>query len=187
MVAYHVFGLFWINAFILGVNSFVIGASACLWYFEVSTDTKGRGTVNRAYSMAFSYHLGSVAFGSFIIAVCQMIRLVFEYYRKKMGTLAKDIPWVKVMLALTGWILWLMEHCVKYISKLAYIQVVLTNESFFPSAWNAFTLMIKHCIRFGMGAAIGKIFMVFGCLVISGCPGASAYFFISNYPSLGVA
>ena len=107
--------------------------------------------------------------------------------RKKMGTLAKDIPWVKVMLALTGWILWLMEHCVKYISKLAYIQVVLTNESFFPSAWNAFTLMIKHCIRFGMGAAIGKIFMVFGCLVISGCTGASAYFFISNYPSLGVA
>lgn len=69
-VAYHIFGLFWINAFILGVNQFVISASACLWYFEVSTDTKGKGTVNRAYWIAFRYHLGSVAFGSFLIAVC---------------------------------------------------------------------------------------------------------------------
>ena len=120
-VAYHIFGLFWINAFILGVNQFVIGASACLWYFEVSTDTKGKGTVNRAYWIAFRYHLGSVAFGSFLIAVCQMIRLLFEYYRKKMGTMAKDIPWVKVALALTGWLLWLMEKCVKYIAKGAYI------------------------------------------------------------------
>lgn len=97
------------------------GASACLWYFEVNTDTKGRGTVNRAYWIAFRYHLGSVAFGSFLIAICQMIRLLFEYYRKKMGTMAKDIPWVKVALILTGWLLWLMEKCVKYISKIAYI------------------------------------------------------------------
>jgi hypothetical protein len=42
---YDVFGLFWINAFIIGVCQFVIGCSACLWYFECTTDTKGSGTV----------------------------------------------------------------------------------------------------------------------------------------------
>jgi len=164
----------------------VIGASACLWYFEVNTDTKGRGTVNRAYWIAFRYHLGSVAFGSFLIAVCQMIRLLFEYYRKKMGTMAKDIPWVKVALILTGWLLWLMEHCVKYIAKLAYIQVALTNEHFCKSAWNGFTLMIKHAIRFGMGASIGKIFLVFGMLLIGVLNATIAYYVISNYPALQV-
>jgi hypothetical protein len=81
VVAYHIFALFWVNAFIMGVNQFIIGASACLWYFECNTDTKGRGTVCRAYSYAMRYHLGSVAFGSFLIAVCQMMRLLFEYYR----------------------------------------------------------------------------------------------------------
>jgi hypothetical protein len=46
--------------------------------------------------------------------------------------------------------------------------------------------MIKHAIRFGMGAAIGKIFMVFGCLLISSMTGTAAYYFISNYPALQV-
>ena len=31
---FDVFGLFWINAFIIGVAQFIIGCSACLWYFE---------------------------------------------------------------------------------------------------------------------------------------------------------
>lgn len=69
-IAYHIFALFWINAFILGMNQFIIGASACLWYYECNTDTKGRGTVCRAYTYALRYHLGSVAFGSFLIALC---------------------------------------------------------------------------------------------------------------------
>jgi len=46
--------------------------------------------------------------------------------------------------------------------------------------------MIKHAIRFGMGAAIGKIFMVFGMLLIATANGTAAYYFISNYDALGV-
>jgi hypothetical protein len=38
-----------------------------------------------------------------------------------MGMLSKEIKWVKVMLAITGWMLWLLENCIKYISKNAYI------------------------------------------------------------------
>lgn len=65
--------------------------------------------------------------------------------------------------------------------------MALTNDGFIKAAWNGFALMIKHAIRFGMGAAIGKIFMVFGCLLISSLTGTSAYYFISNYPALEVA
>lgn len=100
--------------------------------------------------------------------------------------MAKDITWVKIMLILTGWLLWLMEKCVKYITHGAYIQVALTNEGFCKSAWNSFALMIKHAIRFGMGNAIGGIFKVFGCLFISSLTGTAAYYFISNYPALDV-
>lgn len=67
------------------------------------------------------YHWASVAFGALIIAICQMIRIIFEYYRRKMGMMSREIKWVKVMLALTGWLLWLLENCIKYITKNAYI------------------------------------------------------------------
>lgn len=81
MVLYQVFGLLWVAAFINGLCQFIIAASACLWYFTVNTDTKGRGTVGTALYWGFRFHMGSIAFGSFIIAVVQMIRIIFEWYR----------------------------------------------------------------------------------------------------------
>ena len=50
-----------------------------------------------------------------------MMRLMFEYYRQKMGVLSKEITIVKILLIVTGYLLWLMENCVKDISKNAYI------------------------------------------------------------------
>ena len=103
-----------------------------------------------------------------------------------MGVLSREIKWVKVMLALTGWLLWLLENCIKYISKNAYIQIALTNNSFFKSAWNAFALIIKHAHRFGFTATIGGVFLGFGMLSIAGVISgsvsilsfkSSAYFF----------
>lgn len=177
---YHVFGLLWINAFIIGCAQFIVGASASIWYFEVNTDTKGQNTLVKASKWLFRYHLGSIAFGSFVIAVCQMIRLIFEYYRRKMGSMSKEIKWVKVMLCLTGWILWLLEHVVKYMTKNAYIQIALTNKSFFPSAWNAFALMIKNAHRFGFGNAIGTVYILFGCMLVSSITTSLAYLFLTT-------
>merc|ERR1712226_1034602 len=177
---YDVFGLFWINAFIIGVCQFIIGASACIWYFEVSGDTKGEGTVGVGFKWALRYHLGSVAFGSFIIAVCQMMRFLFEYYRKKIGA-AEKTKLVKVLLCITGYLLWLMEKCVKFISKNAYIQVALQNTHFFKSAWNAFALVIKNAHRFGAAASIGNIFMVSGMLMIMCVNGLLGYLFLTQF------
>jgi choline transporter-like protein 2/4/5 len=97
-----------------------------------------------------------------------------------MGSMSKDIKWVKVMLCLTGWILWLLEHFVKYMTKNAYIQIALTNKSFFPSAWNAFALIIKHAHRFGFGSAIGTVYIFFGCMLVGSVTTSCAYLFLTN-------
>jgi hypothetical protein len=79
---YFVFGFFWINAFIIGSTQYVIGASTCIWYFTVDTDSKGRNTVRKGIWWLCRYNAFSIALGSMIIAICQMIRFLFEYYRK---------------------------------------------------------------------------------------------------------
>ena len=115
---------------------------------------------------SYRYHLGSVAFGSFLIAVCQMIRFLFEYYRKKLG-IAEKTPFVKALLCITSYLLYIMEKCVKFITKNAYIQVALTNKMFCKSAWNGFILIVKNLNRFGAAKTIGSIYMVFGGICIS--------------------
>lgn len=97
-----------------------------------------------------------------------------------MGVMSREIKWVKVMLALTGYLLWLLENCIKYISKNAYIQIALTNNSFFKSAWNAFALIIKHAHRFGFTATIGGVFLGFGMLSVGGIISGSVYVFLTN-------
>merc|ERR1719362_1898106 len=58
--------------------------------------------------------MGSVAFGSFLIAVCQMLRFLFEYYRKKIKALPQN-PVVKCLLCYTAYLLYMMEKCIKFI------------------------------------------------------------------------
>ena len=123
------------------------------------TETRGRGTVGRAFYWAHRYHLGSVAFGSFLIAICQMMRFLFEYYRKKMGR-AKQNTCTKILACMTGYLLWLMEKCVKFITKNAYIQVALMNKGFCMSAWCGFALIIKNAYRFGASKTIGSVYIL---------------------------
>jgi hypothetical protein len=109
-----------------------------------------------------------------------MMRFLFEFYRKKIGV-AEKTKLVKALLCLTGYLLWLMDKCVKYISKNAYIQVALTNNHFFKSAWHGFALMIKNVHRFGSANSIGSIYMVFGGLMIMAANGMLGYIFLTTF------
>ena len=114
-----------------------------------------------------------------------MLRFLFEYYRKKIGV-AEKTKLVKALICLTGYLLYLMDRCVKYISKNAYIQVALTNNSFFTSAWHGFALMVKHVHRFGAATTIGSIFMFFGALCIMAVNSLLGYVFLTNFDTIKV-
>lgn len=66
---YSLFGYLWLNAFIIGVTQFIISASVALWYFSCTSDSNGSGSLMRGLYWVFRYHLGSIAFGAFLIAL----------------------------------------------------------------------------------------------------------------------
>ncbi len=171
---YQLFLLFWLNAWIMGLCQFIIGASACIWYFEVNSDTKGAGTVGRGMWWALRYHMGSVAFGAALIAICQLIRVMFEYYRRKIQMMNQNAC-VKFMLCITSYLLWVLEKCIKFITKNAYIQVALSNTNFCKSAWNAFALILKNVAKFGWLHTIGFVLNWFGVCSITATNCFAAY------------
>ena len=176
---YQGFMLFWSNAFIMGMCQFIIAASACIWYYTVNSDTGGKGTVGTGIYWALRFHMGSVAFGSAIIAICQLIRFLFEYYRKKIQAANKNAC-VKFMLCYTSYLLWALEKCVKFITKNAYIQVALMNKNFCMSAWNAFSLILRNVARFGWLNTIGFVLNWFGVCAVAGLNGFGAYIAITK-------
>jgi len=79
------FGLFWLIAFCIAMMYFVIAATVCQWYmsYNAEGDAKRHADVWKSLGWGMLYHVGSMAFGSFLVAVIQMIKVIFEYFAKK--------------------------------------------------------------------------------------------------------
>ena len=76
--------------------------------------------------------------------------------------------------------LYILEKCIKFITKNAYIQCAVSGENFCKSAWNAFTLILKNAARFGWGKSIAGMMTFFGILAIGSLTAFSAYIFVGE-------
>jgi len=186
----YLFGLLWVIAFIICVQQFMIAACTCMWYYtgqgEEMSDSPYGVSVYKAFSWAMWYHIGSIAMGSFLIAVITMIRIVFEYiiYQyEKVGN--KENPIYKAFKCVARCILWCLDKCVKFITKNAYIQICLHNSAFCTAAWDSFCLVIRHVGRFSSATMIGTIMMVLGKGTIMSFSSALTFILIKyQYPEV---
>jgi hypothetical protein len=165
------FGFFWIIAFITAILQFTIAASAALWFFSANSDSPSFSVTKGVY-WAFRYHLGSLAFGSFLIAVVTMLKVIFEYYAKKVEQMSGDNPVVKIMLCYARCMIWCLDACVKFISENAYIQVAINGVNFCEGAKNGFFMMIRNPGTYAAMHIVGWIMTAIGKGVILG---ASVY------------
>ena len=110
----------------------------------------------------FRYHLGTIAFGSMIIAIMQMIKVLFEYMRKKYEKLIGDNMLMKCLICCLRCCIWCVDSCVKHITKNAYIQTALTGNHFCGSAWATFWLIVRNAARFSMTSIVGSLLMFVG-------------------------
>ena len=124
-------------------------------------------TLYRGFWWAFRYNLGSLAVGSFILAVIWMIRVVFEYFEKKVKSLMGDNSAARCVTSAIRCCLDCFHRFVKFLNENAYIQVCLTGENFCSSAMNAFSLALKHSGSFFITNGIGTLIGFLGKISIA--------------------
>ena len=121
----HSFALLWNIAFINYLLVFVIACSCAIWYFN-NKDSPNYFSrpIATSFYWAFRYHLGSIAFGAFILAIIWTIKIVLAYIAKevqklkKKGVESKVIDYaIKCMLVIVS----CFERVVKFMSKLGFI------------------------------------------------------------------
>jgi len=79
-----IFFFFWVTAFLIAAADYVLIVAVASWYFTENTDKRGNFSILKGYWWTARYNLGSLLFGSFIIAVVWTIRIIFEYIERKM-------------------------------------------------------------------------------------------------------
>ena len=162
-----IFFFFWVTAFLIAVTDFVLIVAVCSWYFTENEDKRGNFSILKGYYWAFGKNMGSLLFGSFIIAIVWVVRIIFEYIERKIqsnnGQMAPALQWV---LKATRCCLDCCHRFIKYVNKNAYCQVALTGESFCVAAVNGFLLILKHSMTFAFTSGIGGIFNLLGKLTV---------------------
>lgn len=90
LLAYHVFGFLWTNQLLQAISICAIAGSVAQYYWTAPEGNSGgnrkleaRFPIARAVRNTLRFSLGSLCFGSFVIAFVQFLRLVLEYVNRK--------------------------------------------------------------------------------------------------------
>jgi hypothetical protein len=163
MLIFWLFELLWNNAFLIAMANFILASSVCMWYFAQNTGQGPRMTVSKSVYRAWRYHLGSLAFGSLILAIVQFIKLWLRYVEWQMKKLqTKNTKFILYIVKCMQCCVGCAERFVNFLNKNAYIQIALTGDNFCTAARHAFSLITSNPVRFGLVSMLGEIFIFVG-------------------------
>ncbi|KAM9323888.1 choline transporter-like protein 4 [Gastrophryne carolinensis] len=176
---YNIFGFLWCINFVIALGQCVMaGAFASYyWAFHKPKDIPFF-PVSAAFMRTLRYHTGSLAFGSLILTIVQMIRILLEYLDHKL----KDAhnPCTRFLLCCLKCCFWCLEKFIKFLNRNAYIMIAVYGKNFCVSAKNAFKLLMRNIIRVVVLDKVTDLLIFFGKLIVVGGVGVLAFFFFSG-------
>jgi len=179
---FHVFVALWGNAFVQGFMTMTIAGAVSSWYFTEPEDgikDTGKLPVPAACCRTIRYHLGSVAFGSGIIAAVQLARAIMMYIDSQTKTLQDKNICLKVLMKIVHCILWCFEKCIKFLTKNAYIFIAIKGSSFCWAAKDVFYCLKENMGQMAVVQGVAGYLMLIGKLVIVACCTVVCYIIVS--------
>jgi len=183
------FSFLWIYFFHLAVFTATTASAVTRWYYYRNDPTQhgtARGSqgwffgrpVLLALGSIFRYHLGSLALGSFLLAVCTIPRLILEYIDHEMKQASGNNPLLENVLLAAKCCLWCFEKCLKFLTKYAYINTAVSGKPFCRAAHSSFALIAKYPVQVGLDELATSILDYLSCLLVPCILVAVAYWTI---------
>ena len=177
MHAYSFFGLLWVLQLLIAMAFFVISGVVIMWFWSASTaemvgEGKSKSTPALAMKNAFyrmlRYHLGTLLFGSLLIAIIQFVRALLLYVEKQLPEELTESAQFKIIKCVVHCFLAYLERIVKIINKNAYVICGIFGNNFCSSARKAFCFLIANIARTAVLAAMGEVVMFLLKVLICG-------------------
>lgn len=141
----NVVGFFWLVFFISAFAEMVLAGTFARWYWTLRKDDVPFFTLTGSIYRTFRFHLGTLAFGSLIITICRIIRLVLEYIDKKLKKYDNELT--KAIMCCCRCFFWCLENFLKFMNRNAYIMCAIHGKNFLSSAKDSFNLLMRNVLR----------------------------------------
>jgi len=178
---YLLFCLFWSSQFIIAIGQIVLAMCYSKWYFTVDKGGRIDTSIFSATRITLSYHAGTAAFGSLIIAIIQMIRAFVTYVQKKIQQGGPESQVANAVACCFQCCLACLERCMKFINKNAYIQTAIFGHNFCTGAREAFFLILRNAVRMAVVGLVSEMTMIVCKLMIVLLCTLSAFFSINHF------
>jgi len=176
----NIFALYWGVFFFAAYGEMVLAGVFSQWYWTLD---KKKDLPNFALITAMwnttVFHLGTLAFGSLIIAIIRLLITVLEYIEKKTKKFNNDLS--RCILCMCKCCLWCLEKFMRFINKNAYIMCAVKSTNFCSSAKSAFDLIMRNLVRVAVLDRVVDFLLFLGKLVIVLATGATSFFAFGGY------
>ncbi|XP_040891790.1 choline transporter-like protein 2 isoform X2 [Toxotes jaculatrix] len=176
---YNVFLFFWCANFVTALGQVTLsGAFASYYWAFKKPDDIPAYPIFSSLGRALRYHTGSLAFGSLILSVVQVIRVILEYLDHKLK--GAQNKFAKFLLSCLKCCFWCLEKCIRFLNRNAYIMIAIYGKNFCTSARDAFFLLMRNIIRVAVLDKVTDFLLFLGKLLIVGIVGIFSFFFFSG-------
>jgi hypothetical protein len=142
LMFFMVFGFLWTSAFLSAVFQHVVAGAIATWYFSrdmTSPRPVGSPSITSLFR-AFTTSMGSLAFGSLLIAIVEFLNFLLQT-AKKSNSQNKLVVYAASCLQC---VLGCVEGIVRYVNKFAYVYVAMHGHSFCTAAKECFDLISRN-------------------------------------------
>jgi solute carrier family 44 (choline transporter-like protein), member 2/4/5 len=128
---YNLFMFFWTEFFLIGLNQMILAGCFGIWYWS---QARSSCILLTSIKDTLVYHLGSIAFGSLILAVVQIIRVIIQYIQTRVKNTSGDNSitrgLVKFISCCCACCFYCLDKVIKFINRNAYIMVAIYGRNF---------------------------------------------------------
>ncbi len=177
---FMIFIFFWMASFLLAIGDMSVALAISRWYFTGEKRRVNSYWVPRAVGTTLRYHLGTVAFGSLLIAIVRFLRAILIRLQKTVASLTNQKV-ANTLLCCCQCCLCCVEKILNFVNKNAYIQCAIFGTSFLESGRKSFFLLLRNAGRIGSVSYVSWAVMFLGKLFISTVATLASYYTVVEH------
>ncbi|GLH00597.1 CTL-like protein 2, partial [Gryllus bimaculatus] len=176
--AINIIGFFWILCFISAFSDMALAGTFSTWYWTRNKSDVPFFALTQSVGRAVRYHLGTLAFGSLILAICRLIRTALEYVEEQLRKY--DSGLAKCLMCCCKCFFMCLESFIKFINRNAYIMCAIHGKNFCRSSRDGFNLVMRNIIRVLVLDKVTDFLLLLGKLLITVGVVAVAFLIFDN-------
>lgn len=163
----NLFAYLWFGAFLFALEEMVLAAVFSNYYWSKEQITIP-SPLSYSAVLILRFHLGSIAFGSLLIATLRYIRILLDYINRKFSAINGNLV-IRFIFKCFGCFLWLFEKFLKFLNKNSYVLIASRGYSFCKATRKAFAFVTGNCLRFLVLVHLTEWILFCGIILVCTC------------------